>query len=100
MSQTASLFALNSVLDFVFAPHRSVEVETVFHTLKLIVEINGYYHFQDPMAYRRDRRKDLEPQKHGYLVIPILATDVVEHFEDVMETILVAVEFRRAAVTR
>ena len=31
--------------------------------LSLAVEIDGYYHFQDPDAYRRDRRKDLELQK-------------------------------------
>ena len=47
--------------------------------------------------YRRDRRKDLELQKHGYLVVRVLADDVVERLEEVMDTILAAVAFRRAA---
>ena len=43
----------------------------------LAVEIDGYYHFQDADAYRRDRRKDLELQKRGFLVVRVLAEDVV-----------------------
>ena len=63
--------------------------------MNLAVEIDGYYHFQDPDAYRRDRRKDLELQKHGYLVVRVLAEDVVCRLEEVLETILAAVAFRR-----
>ena len=53
--------------------------------------------FTDPEAFRRDRRKDLELQKQGYLVVRVLAEDVVERLEEVMDTILAAVAFRRAA---
>ena len=76
---------------------RWIEVDLVARSLKLAVEVDGYHHFQDPEAYRRDRRKDLELQKHGYLVVRVLADDVVERLEEVMDTILAAVAFRRAA---
>ena len=68
--------------------------------MKLVVELDGYHHFQDPEAFRRDRRKDLELQKRGYLVVRILAADVVKRLEDLMDTILKAVAFRRATVKR
>ena len=63
--------------------------------MNLAVEIDGYYHFQNPDSYRRDRRKDMELQKHGYLVVRVLAEDVVCRLEEVLETILAAVAFRR-----
>ena len=45
-------------------------------------------------AYRRDRRKDLELQKRGYLVVRVLAEDVVCRLEQVLDTILAAITFR------
>jgi very-short-patch-repair endonuclease len=69
-------------------------------SLNLVIEVDGYHHFQDPEAFRRDRRKDLELQKHGYLVARFLADDIVERLEDVMDAILKAVAFRRASVER
>ena len=83
--ETAGLFELNGTLDFRFGPTQWIEVDLVARSLKLAVEVDGYHHFQDPEAYRRDRRKDLELQKHGYLVVRVLADDVVERCEDVME---------------
>jgi len=98
--ETAGLFELNRTLDFHFGPNRWVEVDLAARSLNLVVEVDGYHHFQDPEAFRRDRRKDLELQKHGYLVARVLAGDVVERLEDVMDTILEAVAFRRATVDR
>jgi very-short-patch-repair endonuclease len=95
--ETAGLFELNGMLDFRFGPTQWIEVDLVARSLKLAVEIDGYHHFQDADAYRRDRRKDLELQKHGYLVVRVLADDVVERFDDVRNTILAAVAFRREA---
>jgi very-short-patch-repair endonuclease len=37
----------------------------------------------------------MELQKHGYLVVRVLAEDVVCRLEEVLETILAAVAFRR-----
>jgi len=95
--ETAGLFELNGTLDFRFGPTRWIEVDLVARSLKLAVEVDGYHHFQNTEAYRRDRRKDLELQTHGYLVVRVLADDVVEQFEDVKNTILSAVAFRREA---
>jgi very-short-patch-repair endonuclease len=97
LPETAGLFELNGTLDFRFGPTQWIEVDLVARSLKLAVEIDGYHHFQDPEAYRRDRRKDLELQTHGYLVVRVLADDVVERFEEVKNTILATVAFRREA---
>jgi hypothetical protein len=97
MIETAGLFELNATLDFHFGGNRLIEVDLVARSLKLAVEIDGYHHFTDPERFRRDRRKDLELQKQGYLVVRVLADDVVDRLEDVMDTILQAVAFRRAA---
>ena len=100
VAETAGLFELNATLGFHFGPKRWIEVDLVARSLNLVIEVDGYHHFQDPEAFRRDRRKDLELQKHGYLVARFLADDIVERLEDVMDTILKAVAFRRASVER
>ncbi len=95
LPETTGLFELNAALDFHFGTGRPIEVDLVARPLKLVIEIDGYYHFQEPESYRRDRRKDLELQKRGYLVLRILAADVVERLEELLETLLSAVAFCR-----
>jgi hypothetical protein len=99
ITDTAGLFELNATLDFHFGLNRRIEIDLVARSLQLAVEVDGYHHFTDPEAYRRDRRKDLELQKHGYLVVRVLANDVVDRLEEVLDTILTTVAFRRAVVT-
>jgi very-short-patch-repair endonuclease len=94
LPETAGLFRLNELLDFRFGPDRAIEVDLSATSLNLAIEIDGYYHFQDSDSYRRDRRKDMELQKHGYMVVRVLAEDVVCRLEEVLETILAAVAFR------
>lgn len=91
LPETAGLFRLNASLGFRFGPSRAIEVDLASLSLNLVVEIDGYYHFQDPASYRRDRRKDVELQQHGYLVVRVLAEDVVCRLEEVLDTILAAV---------
>jgi very-short-patch-repair endonuclease len=98
-SETAGLFELNAMLDFQFGSNRWIEVDLAARSLKLAVEVDGYHHFHDPEAFRRDRRKDVVLQKQGYLVVRVLAEDVVERLEEVMGTIFEAVVFRRAAAS-
>jgi hypothetical protein len=93
LPETAGLFQLNATLDFPFGAGRKVEVDLAAQSLKLVIEIDGYHHFQDLEAYRRDRRKDLELQKRGYLVLRILADDAVERLEEVLDTMIEAVAF-------
>ena len=92
---TAGLFELNSTLDIPFGPGRAMEIDLAAHALKLASEVDGYHHFQDEDAYRRDRRKDFLLQGRGYLVVRILAEDVVRRLEDVLDLILEAVASRR-----
>ena len=95
LPETVGLFQLNATLDFAFGPGRAIEVDLLARSLELVIEIDGYYHFQDPEAYRRDRRKDLELQTRGYLVLRFLADDVVDRLEEVLDTTLSAVAFCR-----
>jgi hypothetical protein len=95
LPETAGLFVLNATLEFPFGPSRPVEVDLMARALALAIEIDGYYHFQDADAYRRDRRKDVQLQKHGILVVRVLAEDVVRRLEETLETILAAVAHRR-----
>jgi hypothetical protein len=98
LASTAGLFEPNGTLNFCFGP-RQAEVDLVCRELSLAVEIDGYYHFQSMDDYRRDRRKDVELQRQGYLVLRFLADDVVARLEEILETILNAITFRRKHVT-
>jgi hypothetical protein len=90
---TRGLFALNAPAGFAFGPAEA-EVDLLCATRRLAVEIDGWHHFQDPDAYRRDRRKDLALQEHGFLVLRFLADDVVARLEDILATIVSAMETR------
>jgi very-short-patch-repair endonuclease len=95
LPETAGLFALNQQLEF---PHgvAAAEADFLAAELKLVIELDGsYYHFADKDAYRRDRRKDWQLQRHGYLVLRFLADDVVSRLEEILDTILAAVAWRR-----
>jgi hypothetical protein len=96
LPQTAGLFTLNARLDFAFGAGRAMEVDLAAPGLALAVEIDGYYHFQNADAYRRDRRKDFELQRQGFLVVRVLADDVVRRLEDVLDHVLAAVASRRS----
>lgn len=91
---TQGLFQLNQRASFRIN-NRPVEVDFLCERLRVAIEIDGYYHFQDPKAYRRDRRKDLALQLHGYLVLRFLASDVVERLEDIRNTLLQAIAHQR-----
>ena len=54
-------------------------------------------HLADPVAYRRDRRKDQLLQENGYLVLRFLAEDVGKELDHVLDAILRALSHRRPA---
>jgi hypothetical protein len=92
---TAGLFELNGTLDFCFGK-RPAEIDFLARRLRLAVELDGYHwHMRDPEHYRRDRRKDWELQRHGYIVLRFLAEDVVCRLEEILDTIVEAVRHRR-----
>jgi very-short-patch-repair endonuclease len=100
MPETTGLFELNKKLGFRFGSNRFIEADLAADPMRLVVEIDGYYHFQNSESYRRDRRKDLEFQKHGYLVVRVLAEDVVGRLEDVLDTVRSMVALRRGLTNR
>jgi Protein of unknown function (DUF559) len=94
LAATVGLFVMNAEMDFSFGRGKA-ELDFVARSLKIAIEVDGWFHFQDPEAYRRDRRKDWELQRRGYLVLRFLAEDIVPRLEDVLDAILTAVAWRR-----
>lgn len=98
LPDTAGRFELNADAGFRFGP-RAAEVDLLARELRIAIEIDGYYHFRDPDDYRRDRAKDWELQKHGFLVLRFLADDIIPRLEEVRDRILAAVALRTAGST-
>ena len=96
---TRGLFQLNRRMPFSFGATR-MEVDLVCLELRLAVEVDGYYHFRESSAYRRDRRKDVVLQHQGYLVSRHLATDVVERAGEVVRAIRTLVLRRQRTLQR
>jgi very-short-patch-repair endonuclease len=57
---------------------RAAEIDLLSRKDRIAIEVDGFYHFTDLDAYRRDRKKDLLLQTHGWLVIRVLAQDVMQ----------------------
>lgn len=92
--ETAGLFELNGRLQFHFGV-RCAEVDFLSRRLGLAIELDGFYHFTGEEAWRRDRRKDLLLQQHGYQVMRCLADDVVQRLSGLISEIRSAVRRRR-----
>jgi very-short-patch-repair endonuclease len=66
---------------------------------RIAVEFDGGQHLSDPVAYRRDRRKDQLLQENGYLVLRFLAEDVGRNLDLVLDTILRALVHRQETLS-
>lgn len=73
--RTHGLFALNQKLKAQFGG-QAIEVDLLCEIRRVAIEVDGYHHFGDPQAYRRDREKDLLLQQLGYTVVRVLWTDI------------------------
>jgi len=73
---TAGRFELNGYLSVHFGAG-AAEVDLLARRERIAVEIDGYHHFLDLDAYRRDRKKDLLLQLQGLIVIRLHAQDVM-----------------------
>lgn len=91
---TAGRFRLNESLSVVFGD-RAAEVDLLSRGDGIAIEIDGYHHFNDAAAYRRDRRKDLLLQTQGLLVLRFLAEDVMRDPRDAVSTVVQALAYRR-----
>ena len=99
MPETTGLFELNGNVEGTeFGPSGSAEVDLLSRRLRIALEVDGYYHFQEPESYRRDRRKDLALQKEQFLVVRCLAEDVVERLEEIIATLRGSVLHQRALI--
>lgn len=84
--RSRGLFALNASLAVLFGP-RPLEIDLSCRELRLAVEVDGFFHFREADAYRRDRRKDRLLQREGYFVVRVLAEDVASRIDEVLTTI-------------
>ena len=83
---THGRFALNATLPLPFQGDATMEVDLVCRDSHVVVELDGSQHLAEG-AYRRDREKDLALQRHGWLVLRFLATDVTARLGDILDTI-------------
>lgn len=90
LPETAGRFELNAVLDFRFGP-RPAEVDLLCRSPRIAIELDGYFHFLTSDGYRRDRTKDWELQRRGFVVLRFLAEDVIPQLEMIRDRILEAV---------
>lgn len=90
------LFERNGLLDVPWPPPHVMEIDLLSREHRVAVEIDGYYHFQDPEAYRADRRRDFVLQRMGFFIVRVLADDVVARIEDIVAAIRTALSHQQA----
>jgi len=88
LPDTSGRFRLNAELPISFDGNGRMEVDLLCADARVAVELDGSQHLHDADAYRRDRRKDLLLQEHGYVVLRFLCEDVGKHFNTVLDAIL------------
>lgn len=98
LSETKGCFRVNVALPIAFDGFGKLEVDLLCADARVAVELDGAQHLADPVAYRRDRRKDQLLQENGYLVLRFLAEDVGRELDLVLDAILRALSHRRTAV--
>ncbi|MGQ0737385.1 MAG: TOTE conflict system archaeo-eukaryotic primase domain-containing protein [Acidobacteriota bacterium] len=97
LADTRSRFRINVSLPIAFDGLGRLEVDLLCADARVAVELDGAQHLADPVAYRRDRRKDQVLQENGYLVLRFLAEDVGKELDLVLDAILRALAHRQSA---
>jgi very-short-patch-repair endonuclease len=95
---TMGRFQVNARLDIDFGG-RPMEVDFLDTAAKIVIELDGHYHFQCLDNYRRDRRKDRLLQQQGFLILRFLSEDVVSDLEGILDAIDQAIATRFPSVT-
>ena len=99
LTETGGRFRLNVALPIPFDGFGTREVDLLCADARVVIELDGGQHLADPMAYRRDRRKDQLLQENGYFVLRFLAEDVGKDLDAVLDAILrVLVRRRQSAI--
>jgi very-short-patch-repair endonuclease len=91
---TAGRFQLNESLSVRFGP-AAAEVDLLSRGDAIAIEIDGVHHFADPDCYRRDRRKDLLLQTQGFVVVRLLAEDVMRDVRSAVNAVCQVLAYRR-----
>ena len=95
LPDTRGRFRLNVDLPIAFDGWGRMEVDLLCADSRVVIEVDGAQHLADPVAYRRDRRKDQLLQESGYLVLRYLAEDVTQELDTVLDGILRSMSSRR-----
>jgi very-short-patch-repair endonuclease len=96
LSETAGRFRLNAELPISFDGNGRMEVDLLCADARLAVELDGSQHLGSAQAYRRDRRKDMLLQQHGYFVLRFLVEDMGKEFDAALDAILRALSHRQS----
>ena len=97
LEETKGRFQINTALPIAFDGLGTLEVDLLSAGARLAIELDGAQHLSDPVAYRRDRRKDQLLQENGYFVLRFLAEDVGKNLDAVLDAILRAMSRRGGA---
>jgi superfamily II DNA or RNA helicase/very-short-patch-repair endonuclease len=100
LAETNGRFRLNVALPIPFDGFGTLEVDLLCADARVAIELDGGQHLADPIAYRRDRRKDQLLQENGYFVLRFLAEDVGKELDAVLDGILRVLARRRHSATR
>ena len=95
LTETSGRFRLNVALPIPFDGFGTLEVDLLCADARVAIELDGGQHLADPVAYRRDRRKDQLLQENGYFVLRFLAEDVGKELDAVLDAILRVLARRR-----
>jgi very-short-patch-repair endonuclease len=88
LTETRARFTLNADLPIPFDGFVRMEIDLLCADSRVVIEVDGAQHLADPVAYRRDRRKDQILQENGYLVLRFLAEDLAKELDGVLDAIL------------
>src|SRR5881397_3695000 len=88
LRETNGRFRINVALPIPFDGFGTLEVDLLCADARVAIELDGGQHLADPIAYRRDRRKDQLLQENGYFVLRFLAEDVGKELDAVLDAIL------------
>src|SRR5438105_9108935 len=100
LAETNGRFRLNVPLPIPFDGFGTLEVDLLCAHARVAIELDGGQHLADPIAYRRDRRKDQLLQENGYFVLRFLAEDVGKELSAVLDAIQSVRAQRRHLSTR
>ena len=100
LTETSERFRLNVALPIPFDGCGTLEVDLLCADARVAIELDGGQHLADPVAYRRDRRKDQLLQENGYFVLRFLAEDVGKELDAVLDAILRVLARRRQSATK